>query len=62
MYKECFSFIGDMLDKAAAGDKWGVLDSKQDAYTRCPDEYTMKQIEATHEQAIKIMEEKGVIR
>ena len=61
MYKECYSFIGEMLDKAAAGDKWGVLDSKQDAYTRCPDEYTKQQIEAAHDQATKILKEKGVV-
>lgn len=63
MYKEAFSFIGSMLDAAAAGDKWAVLDHKQDAFTASKgNEYIQEIAEQVHAKAIQIMEEKGVIR
>lgn len=63
MYREAFSFIGSMLDAAAAGDKWAVLDHKQDAYTASKgDRYIQELAESVHDRANEIMRESGVLK
>lgn len=63
MYKECYSFIGEMLDKAAAGDKWGVLDAKEQAAMAAGENQDIQdEIEAVYNRAYTILEKKGVIK
>ncbi len=60
MYKEVFSLIGEILDMAKIGDKWGMLDRKQDALMAAGDNRFIRDtIEAAHETANKMMVNNG---